>query len=623
MNRKRNKRILAGIIHFIMIGVLGAGLYPITANAEGEKLTGKTAMEITGMMGKGWNLGNTFDANGGNKNDIYSQEQSWGNPKVTKELIDGVKAAGFKTIRIPVTWDLHISKSEDYKIDDAFMARINEIVDYAYENDLFVIINLHHEPWVNDKDIDRNYLKIGEELVAVWTQIADRFADYDQHLLFEGMNEPRATGTNYEWSGTSECYDAVNYLNQLFVDCIRNNGKGQNHERALLIPGYAASSSPGILKSIRIPEINGKQAENVIVSVHCYSPYAFCLSDDQTTFNPQNPQDTGEITTLMTNLNQLFLSKEIPVVIGECGATNSNDNNDARKAWFTYIGEITEKNKIPAIVWDNGVKGNSGGECHNYFERKTGEMYAPELISSFIYGDMEAKKAKDIVIDFEPYKEGGATVLATPAQYGFVPANMTKMAKINHTEGAAVGFSAVVAKNGEDSYATMDVSKFAGKTINVTLFLQSKSSDSVTVGVIDSESVDIITTDIDTDWTQVTFSCKFSEDERERRIFFRGAGADDFYLDDISITMVDDKEMAEPFAGKEKDEEQQSAERNGQKEESTESASEIENEKDSTYENEDSETPGNGVSGMIAGILAAILILAVISIGMVKKRKKK
>ena len=617
---KRKKRVLTGIIHFILISVLVAGFFPMNANAGGEKLTGKTAMEITGMMGKGWNLGNTFDANGGNKNDIYSQEQSWGNPKVTKELIDGVKAAGFNTIRIPVTWYRHISNSENYKIDDAFMDRINEIVDYAYENDLFVIINLHHESWLNDKDIDKNYLKIGEELVAVWTQIADRFADYDQHLLFEGMNEPRATGTDYEWSGIPECYDAVNYLNQQFVNCIRNNGKGQNNERALLIPGYAASGSPGILKSIEIPEVNGKQAENIIISVHCYSPYAFCLSDDQTTFNPQSLQDTGEITTLISNLNQIFLSKDIPVIIGECGATNSQDNNDARKAWFTYFGEITEKNKIPAIVWDNGVKGNSGGECHNYFERKTGEMYSPELISSFIYGDLEAKKAKDITIDFEPYKEGETTVLATPEQYGFLPADMTKMAKINHTPGAVVGFSAVVSKSGEDSYATMDVSKFAGKAINVTLFLQSKSSDSVTVGVIDSDSVDIITTDIDTAWTKVTFSCKFSEDERERQIFFRGAGADDFYLDDISITMVDDKEMTEPLAVKEQEEGQQSEELSDRKEESTEGSSEIIAEEGNTYDNEAS---GKGVSGLVAGILAAAIIVAVISIVMIKKMKNK
>lgn len=615
MNIRKYKRIIIGILPFIMTGVLAVGLFPMTANADGEKLTGKSAMEITGMMGKGWNLGNTFDATGGNKNDIYSQEQSWGNPKVTKELIDGVKAAGFQTIRIPVTWHSHIDKSDNYKIDEAFMARIREVVDYAYENDLFVIINVHHEEWVNDKDIDKNYVKIGEELVAVWTQIADNFADYDQHLLFEGMNEPRAKGTNYEWSGTQECYDAVNYLNQLFVDCIRNNGKGQNGERALLIPGYAASSNPVILKSIQIPKVNGQQAENIIVSVHCYSPYAFCLSDDQTTFDPQNSKDTGEITTLMTNLNQLFLSKEIPVVIGECGATNSRDNKEARKAWFTFFEDITKKNKIPAILWDNGARGNSGGECHNYFERKTGKTYAPELISCFVYGDMEAKKAKDILIDFEPYKEGETTVLATPKQYGFVPENMTKTANSNHTQDAPIGFSAVISKSDEDSYATMDVSKYAGKTINVKLYLQSKSKDSVTVGVIDSDSVDIITTDIDTSWTQVTFSCKFGEDERERRLFFKGAGADDFYLDDISITMVEDKEMAEPLAVNE----QQIAELSEQKEEGKENTSEIVSEEEDTY---DSEASDKGVVGIIAGILGVIIILAVALIVMVKRRKK-
>ena len=256
MNIKSKKLILAGILPIFLSGVLAAGICPMYANAEEVKLTGKTAMEITRMMDKGWNLGNTFDANGGNKNDVYSQEQSWGNPIVTKELIDGVKAAGFNTIRIPVTWYPHINQSNNYEIDEDFMNRINEVVDYAYDNDLFVIINLHHEAWVNDKDIHKNYVKIGEELVAVWSQIADHFAEYDQHLIFEGMNEPRAVGTAYEWSGTTECYDAVNYLNQLFVSCIRNNGKGQNHERALLIPGYAASSSTGVLKSIQIPQID-------------------------------------------------------------------------------------------------------------------------------------------------------------------------------------------------------------------------------------------------------------------------------------------------------------------------------------------------------------------------------
>lgn len=541
---KRSLKIVA----FLLAAVLLAGLFPAASKAADEKLTGKTAMEITQMMGKGWNLGNTFDATGGNQNDVYSQEISWGNPKVTKELIDGVKSAGFTTIRIPVTWNNYIDKSNGYQIDEAFLNRVNEIVDYAFENDLFVILNAHHEEWVNDKNIHENYEEIGKELNAVWSQLADHFAEYDQHLIFEGMNEPRAVGKGYEWTGNQACYDAVNYLDQVFVDCIRNNGKGYNAERALMIPGYAASSSPAVLNSIQIPQYNGKDAENVIISVHCYSPYNFCLTDDQESFNPNNSQDTADITSLIGNLKNLFLNNGIPVVMGECGATNTRDNVEARKAWFTFIGDITRENGIPAVVWDNGAKGNSGGECHNYFVRETGEIAYPELLNAFIYGDLEAKKPKDIFIDFEPYEEGGATVLATPEQYGFTPKTLTKKAKVNHTKDAAVGFSAVIPNSDKNAYVTMDLSKFAGKTINVGLYLKSESQGTVTLGILETvknSPQDLVTAQLDTEWTQITFSYQFGEEACERALFFRGDGVDVFYIDDISITMVEEKDRYE------------------------------------------------------------------------------
>ena len=99
--------------------------------------------------------------------------------------------------------------------------------------------------------------------------------------------------TQNEWNGNQACYDAVNYLNQIFVDCVRNNGKGYNAERPLMIPGYAASMNPAVLKSIQIPQYNGKDAENIIISVHCYSPYNFCLTDDQESFSPTSSQYTS------------------------------------------------------------------------------------------------------------------------------------------------------------------------------------------------------------------------------------------------------------------------------------------------------------------------------------------
>ena len=148
-------------------------------------------------------------------------------------------------------------QSDNYSINPDFLNRVQEVVDYAYELDMYIILNVHHESWVNsrklgevstanDGTVSAGYFEIGEELSAVWSQIADHFADYDQHLIFEGMNEPRMSGTDIEWTGNSTAYDGVNYLNQVFTYTIRNNGKGRNSERCLMIPDYAASSSADI-----------------------------------------------------------------------------------------------------------------------------------------------------------------------------------------------------------------------------------------------------------------------------------------------------------------------------------------------------------------------------------------
>ena len=191
-------------------------------------LTGKKATEIVEMMGFGWNLGNTLDATGGNTADVTAQEQSWGNAKITPELMVRVKEAGFDTIRIPVTWYRYTSDDGTYTIREDFLQHVREVVEWAREADLFVILNVHHEAWINEPNFAADAEKIGEQLTAMWRQIADTFADFDQHVIFEGMNEPRAQGTNYEWSGNAACYAAVNYLNQVFVNTIRKDAKGCN-----------------------------------------------------------------------------------------------------------------------------------------------------------------------------------------------------------------------------------------------------------------------------------------------------------------------------------------------------------------------------------------------------------
>lgn len=355
------------------LGILLAAamlLSAICAFAEEEAhLTGLTAAEIVSRMHIGWNMGNTFDATGYNAPDIYSHETSWGNPVVDQALIQRVRDAGFNCIRIPISWFQHVSDDGTFTIDPAFMARVREVVDYAYELDMYVIINMHHENWLNTPTLDKDYETIGVQFAAMWKQIAHEFAAYDQHLIFESMNEPRMVGTSLEWNGNKAGYAAVNYLNQVFVDVIRTNPEGNNGERALMIPGYAASSSYTPLAAIELPTFNGVQAENIIISVHCYSPYDFCLSDKQTTFNPDNKAHTNSIDSVFSNLEKLFLENGIPVVMGETGATNTGNNHEDRARWAYYVGAKSVGYGIPILIWDNGNNQTSGGECHVWVRR--------------------------------------------------------------------------------------------------------------------------------------------------------------------------------------------------------------------------------------------------------------
>lgn len=340
---------------------------PAAAEEESTMLTGKTATEIVEMMGFGWNLGNTLDATGGNTADVTAQEQSWGNAKITPELMVRVKEAGFDTIRIPVTWYRYTSDDGTYTIREDFLQHVREVVEWAREADLFVILNMHHEAWINEPNFAADAEKIGEQLTAMWRQIAVTFADFDQHVIFEGMNEPRAQGTNYEWGGNAACYAAVNYLNQVFVNTIRKDAKGCNAERCLMIPGYAATSSPAGTAAIALPTVDGEAAANIIVSVHSYDPQTFCLQDTQTTFDPE--KDGAKINRVFENIKETFLDRGIPVVMGETGATNTNGNHDERAKWAYCVAQNAQRYGVPIVIWDNGNNQTSGGECHAWIRR--------------------------------------------------------------------------------------------------------------------------------------------------------------------------------------------------------------------------------------------------------------
>lgn len=335
-----------------------------------------TATDLVKEMTIGWNLGNTLDATGGQG--VFT-EMSWGNPITTKKMIDAVKAAGFNTLRIPTTWQPHIGPAPDYIIDQAWLDRVQEVVEYAYANDMFVIINMHHEEWYcpyYDKED-----AIVDELTKTWKQIADQFQNYDEHLIFEGLNEPRQKGTSFEWNGgNQEGWDVVNKLNAAFVETIRKAGVN-NPKRILMIPPYAANSSQVAWNSFEVPK-----DDKIIVSIHAYTPYNFALNKSGTDqWNASNASDTGEIDNLMKNINEKFISQGIPVILGEFGAMDKNGNTESRVAWAEYYVKKAKEVGIPCIWWDNAAFLGSG-ELFGLLDRYTATWKHQEVVDALMKG---------------------------------------------------------------------------------------------------------------------------------------------------------------------------------------------------------------------------------------------
>ncbi|MBP0974290.1 MAG: cellulase family glycosylhydrolase, partial [Oscillospiraceae bacterium] len=227
----------------------------------------KQAAQIAADIRVGWNLGNTldcYDDKAATKPE--NLETYWGNVKTTKATIDTVKAKGFNAVRIPVTWGNHMDS--DGTIDSAWMARVQEIVDYAIDNDMYVILNTHHEDALWMHPVYSEESTVTERFVRAWEQIAARFKDYDNKLLFEGLNEPRIHGTSSEWmGGTSEERSVINHMEEQFISTVRASG-GNNAKRTLIITTHAASITDAAISGLTLPD-----DDNIIVSIHNYAPW--------------------------------------------------------------------------------------------------------------------------------------------------------------------------------------------------------------------------------------------------------------------------------------------------------------------------------------------------------------
>lgn len=314
--------------------------------------------QLIKKMRLGWNLGNTLDAPAG--------ETSWGNPVTTREMIKKIHSLGFETLRVPVSWHRHLD--EDLNIASEWLDRVNEIVDYAYDDGMYCILNIHHDdarfqPTAEGFEGGSQYIK------AVWGQLCGRFEDYDERLIFEAMNEPRIIRSRYEWHldfSEKVCLDALEYINrynQIFVDTVRSTRKN-NISRFLMTPSYAAAPHHAFIPAFRPAN---DPADRLVISVHSYSPIELSLMPNPavTEFTPQGEK---ELSDIFERLNRCFVKKGLPVVIGEMGMQDKN-NPDDRRRWAEYFVSEARKNGMPVVWWDNG------GRDFRLFDRRSLEVY--------------------------------------------------------------------------------------------------------------------------------------------------------------------------------------------------------------------------------------------------------
>ena len=338
---------------------------------------------VFNAMAPGWNLGNQMDAisNG------VSGETVWGNPKCTQATFDGLKAAGFKAVRICVTWTGHIGDAPAYIIEDKWLDRVAEIVGYAEKAGLTAIVNTHHDEsyWLDIKPAYTSSSaneKVKDELFSVWTQIANRLKSKGDWLVFESMNEIQDGG--WGWSDAFQAnpdaqYKVLNEWNQVFVDAVRGTG-GNNATRWLGVPGYAAS--PGFtIAGLDLPK-DYTDANRLMVAVHDYDPYNYTLSDPlvrqwgHTADSDKRCSDKDEenVVYVFEQLKTAFLDKDIPVYLGEMGCSrHATADLPYQRYYMEYFCKAAADRLLPMYLWDNGGEG-TGPEKHGYINHGTGQF---------------------------------------------------------------------------------------------------------------------------------------------------------------------------------------------------------------------------------------------------------
>lgn len=358
------------IVSILAIITLIITMFPnVTTNVKEVKAATKrvvdmTAQEVVDDMGIGWNLGNTLDSWATGYGYTVNTETKWGNPKTTKAMIDKVADTGFKSIRIPVTYYNHI---KDGVIDPAWLDRVEEVVNYALDNDLYVIMNVHHDTgmsgWIK---ADTDTLATDKSnLVNLWKQIAERFKNYSEKLLFEGTNEIINADKNWNWGTAYKDFRCAHDLSQVFIDTVRATG-GKNANRFLVISTWGASSDSCQIEQMFYKKFTDTVEDKLILSVHNYT------------------STTSKVQTIIDSLAKYSKKYAIPVIIDEFGTKSSVSLSWRETTAAAYVSLAKEKG-ITCFWWDDG--GN-----YILLNRKTLGWKYPTIVKGMIAAASDMEK---------------------------------------------------------------------------------------------------------------------------------------------------------------------------------------------------------------------------------------
>jgi endoglucanase len=326
---------------FIMAVAALFGYHGLYASVAFSPMRGLTPKQYVSDMIVGWNLGNTMDASGG--------ETGWGNPVTTQAIIDAVHKMGFKFMRLPVTWKGHFGGSPNYTIDPTWLSRVVTIANYAFNDSMYVMVNIHHDGtdggWFPLNATGSQVNTISAEVAAIWTQIANAFKNYGDYMIFEIFNEPQNGAPNMYGGGDATSRANLATYQTAAVKAIRATG-GNNATRMIVLQGISAS--PLAVSVGTIPIVD----DNIIVSIHTYDPVEYSMNCNPNTWGSSS--DSASIRKNLTDIQGWVETKHGTAIIGEWGTQNC-DNQDSRvKHAYYYAQQCRVHGTIP-VWWDDGA----------------------------------------------------------------------------------------------------------------------------------------------------------------------------------------------------------------------------------------------------------------------------